>query len=141
MEHIGKSLSILYRIHQKNLAKRLKAYGFGNGTLHSYLLAIIRKPGLTQEQITNETKFDKATTARSVKQLEEAGYVERVVDEQDRRSYLLYPTERAIAFFPQLQVILAETNQELIRGLSEEERLQLQALLHTLYEQHQGQTE
>lgn len=134
METIGKLITLINRIHQRHVVKELKDFGFGSGTHHSYLLTVLKRPGLSQEQITSETKFDKATTTRSVKMLEEAGYIERVVDEKDRRSFLLYPTERAKAFEPHVYALLQESNKHLTRHLTEEERVQLQILLQKLFD-------
>jgi DNA-binding MarR family transcriptional regulator len=77
---IGKLISHLYRRNQKILSQKLAPYGIGSGGQHSFLKLILQHPGITQEQLTNELKFDKATTARSVKQLEESGYIERETD-------------------------------------------------------------
>lgn len=135
---IGKLMSYLQRINQKELAGILKLYGIGGGGHHSYLKSILVNPGLNQDQLTNEVKFDKATTARCVKQLEEADFIYRRVDDNDRRSYLLYPTEKAKAFEPTLQRILDEHNRQLTSCLTETEKEQLSALLHKIYESKQG---
>ncbi|MNI82306.1 transcriptional regulator SlyA [compost metagenome] len=104
-------------------------YGIGSGGQHIFLKLIVNRPGITQDQMTNEMKFDKATTARSVKKLEEAGYIERRTDPKDRRSSLLYPTPRAVKFAPVLQSILADLDSKLTFELTEEEADQLVALL------------
>jgi DNA-binding MarR family transcriptional regulator len=118
---IGKLVSQLQRRNQKILSKKLAPYGIGSGGQHSFLKLILQRPGITQEQLTNELKFDKATTARSVRQLEESGYIERQTDPNDRRSYLLFPTTKAVDFSPVLQEILNELNADLVRNLSDEE--------------------
>lgn len=134
MNSIGKLISFSNRIYQKHLSKRLKQIHFGSGAHQSYLILVLKQPGLTQEQLTNEVKFDKATTARSIKQLEQDGYVERRVDEKDRRSYRLYPTEKARKIEPEIYKVLADLNDHLTRHLTSEERGQLLMLLEKLYE-------
>lgn len=131
-EPIGKLLSQVHRQHQRALVKELLPYGIGGGGQYSFLKLILNQPGITQERMTGEMKFDKATTARAVKQLEHAGYLERRVDPADRRSALLYPTSKAEAFAPQLNAILAEFNQKLAAGLTSEEVDQLVYLLQKL---------
>lgn len=126
---IGKLISYLHRQSQKVLVRDLLPYGIGSGGQHTFLKLILNTPGITQDQMTVETKFDKATTARSVKHLEEAGYIERRPDPADRRSSLLYPTAKAIAFKPTLQSVLDNLNIRLSTGLTEEEYAQLIALL------------
>lgn len=128
-EPIGKLISHLHRQNQKILVKKLMPYGIGSGGQHSFLKLILNRPGITQDLLTHELKFDKATTARSVKQLEESGYIERKIDPKDRRSYLLHPTAKALDFAPTLQSILNEFNRNLTRNLTDEEEAQLIALL------------
>lgn len=129
-EPIGKLVSQLHRQNQKYLVKELLPYGIGSGGQHIFLKLIVNHPGITQDQMTNEMKFDKATTARSVKKLEEAGYIERRTAPKDRRSSLLYPTPKAVKFAPVLQSILTDLDRKLTLDLSEEEVDQLIALLH-----------
>ncbi|MBE0338385.1 MarR family winged helix-turn-helix transcriptional regulator [Paenibacillus sp. 23TSA30-6] len=129
---IGKLISHLYRRNQKILSRKMTPYGIGSGGQHSFLKLILQRPGITQEQLTNELKFDKATTARSVKQLEESGYIERETDPNDRRSYLLSPTVKALDFSPVLQGILDEFNADLVQNLSDEEEDLLIALLQKI---------
>lgn len=131
-EPIGKLISYLHRQNQKMLVKQLVPYGIGGGGQHTFLKLILAQPGITQDQLTNELKFDKATTTRSVKQLMESGYVERRVDPKDRRSYLLYPTPKALEFSPVLQSILNKFNKEFVSNLTNEEEDQLIFLLHKI---------
>ena len=133
-EPIGKLISHLHRQNQKLLVKELVPYGIGSGGQHSFLKLILAQPGITQDQLTHELKFDKATTARSVKQLEESGYIERKVDPKDRRSFLLYPTNKALDFSPTLQLILNEFNRKLTRNLTAQEESQLVTLLQKISE-------
>ncbi|OKP82447.1 transcriptional regulator [Paenibacillus helianthi] len=132
-EPIGKLISQLHRQHQKWLVKELLPYGIGSGGQHSFLKLILSHPGITQDQMTSEMKFDKATTARSVKMLEEAGYIERRTDPKDRRSSLLYPTAKALEFAPVLQSVLAELNRKLTLDFTADEVDQLVILLQKVY--------
>ncbi|RAI98352.1 MarR family transcriptional regulator [Paenibacillus pabuli] len=135
---IGKMLSYIHRFNQKELASILKPFDIGGGGHHNYLKAILSNPGLNQDQLTNELKFDKATTTRCVKQLEEAGYVYRSVDSSDRRSYLLYPTQKAKDFEPVLKRILDEFSLQMTNCLSESDKQQFADLLKKIYDSKQG---
>lgn len=129
---IGKLISYISRQNQKNLAKRLKPYQIGGGGQHSFLKEILLNPGINQDQLTTDLKFDKATTARAVKHLEETGYITRRVDTNDRRSYQLYPTQKGLDFGPILKEILVSFDQQLTGGLSDEEKDTLTTLLKKL---------
>ncbi|KAA9006321.1 MarR family transcriptional regulator [Paenibacillus spiritus] len=131
-EPIGKLLSYLHRNNQKTLIKELVPYGIGGGGQHSFLKLILSEPGITQDQLTVRLKFDKATTARSVKQLEDSGYIERQVDPLDRRSHLLFPTGKAKDFEPVLERILENNNRRLARHLTDAEEDQLIGLLQKM---------
>ncbi|MEK5238351.1 MarR family transcriptional regulator [Paenibacillus sp. FSL L8-0470] len=131
-EPIGKLISNLQRQNQKYLARELAPYGIGSGGQHSFLKLILGQPGITQDQMTNEMKFDKATTARSVKHLEHLGYIERRTDPKDRRSSLLYPTAKTLEFAPVFQAIMDELNRKLSANLTEEEADLLVTLLQKI---------
>lgn len=132
-EPIGKLISYIHRQNQKNLAKHLSPYGIGSGGQHTFLKSVLQKPGITQDQLTQLLKFDKATTARSIKQLEQSGYIERKPDPNDRRSHLLYPTPKAREFAPTLQLILDNSNKKLIHHLNPGEEDFLISLLQKIY--------
>ncbi|WP_042166387.1 MarR family winged helix-turn-helix transcriptional regulator [Paenibacillus gorillae] len=134
-EPLGKLISYVHRQNSKILTKALSPYGIGSGGQHSFLKTILISPGVTQDQLTQQLKFDKATTARSVKQLEQSGYIERRPDPNDRRSHLLYPTLKAEQFHPTLKKILQQTNENLASNLSSDEEEQLMLLLQKVSRQ------
>lgn len=131
-EPIGKLISYIHRQNQKNLAKYLSPYGLGSGGQHTFLKSVLQKPGITQDQLTQLLKFDKATTARSIKLLEQSGYIERKPDPSDRRSHLLYPTAKAIEFAPELQMMLDNYNKKLVHHLNPGEEDLLISLLQKI---------
>lgn len=131
---IGKLISVINRQNQKFLTKELKPYDIGGGGQHSFLVEILMHPGINQDRLTSDLRFDKATTARTVKQLEQAGYIERKVDMTDRRSYQLYPTQKGIEFLPKLLNILEEANHRLLKELTIDEGRQLIHLLKKMVE-------
>jgi DNA-binding MarR family transcriptional regulator len=129
---LGKIISYTNRQIQKKLAKDLKPYSLSGGGQPSFLIEINRRPGINQDQLTSELKFDKATTARAVKHLEEAGYIVRQTDENDRRSYLLFPTEKGKDVYPILLNKLDAFNSRISGNLTPVEYEQLIYLLKKL---------
>jgi DNA-binding MarR family transcriptional regulator len=129
---IAKLLSCMNRQIQKNLTKELKPYQLSGGGQSSFLIEILNRPGINQDQLTTELKFDKATTARAVKHLENTGYIVRKIAENDRRSYRLYPTQKGVDFHPILLGILESVNNQLTRQLTQGEQEQLISLLKKL---------
>ena len=68
----------------------------GVGTAEIDLIHALRHhPGCTQAQLAELLHADKAAIARRTKNLEGKGYLVRQDAPNDRRSQLLYPTEKA----------------------------------------------
>ncbi|MCE4047659.1 MULTISPECIES: MarR family transcriptional regulator [Bacillaceae] len=126
---LGRLISVIHRQNQKYLLKAFKQYQIGNGGQYAFLKWIIQKPGINQDELTSKLKFDKATTARSVHQLEKAGYIIKETARKDRRANELYPTKKAIDVYPHIQFVLDQLNKELTKNLTDEERNQLMYLL------------
>lgn len=112
---LGRLISVIHRQNQKFLLKAFKNYNIGNGGQYAFLKSIIQSPGINQDELTSKLKFDKATTARSVSQLEKAGYIRKETSENDRRANELFPTEKAIQVYPHIQFVLNELNKELTK--------------------------
>ncbi len=87
-------LSILYRNTQKYFDRLLAKYDIGAGQL-IYMIAINENEGVTMQEVSRLLEMDKGTTTKSIQRLIEQGYVETVVDENDRRIKHLYMTEKA----------------------------------------------
>ncbi|WOD61478.1 MarR family transcriptional regulator [Niallia taxi] len=126
---LGRLISVIHRQNQKYLLKAFKNYNIGNGGQYAFLKWIIQSPGINQDELTSKLKYDKATTARSVSQLEKAGYIRKETSESDRRANELFPTEKAIQVYPHIQFVLDELNKELTKNLTDDERKQLISLL------------
>jgi len=67
-DSIGQMISILYRMGQTNMGKRLKPYNIGKGQF-VFLAALLVKDGISQDEIAANFNFDKATAARAVQHL------------------------------------------------------------------------
>ena len=52
---------------------------------HSYVLAVCRTPGISQEELARSICINKSNVTRHLAYLEEHGYVERRQSESDRR--------------------------------------------------------
>ncbi len=94
-EPLGKWISILYRYSMIYANEFLKEFGMSGGQL-PFFMNIIEHPGITQEELSGLIKIDKSTTARAIKNLLKNGFVTKEIDKNDRRSYKLYPTKKAL---------------------------------------------
>lgn len=93
-ENIGKYISQLHRKGNVFINRELSKYDLSVGQF-MFLLDLYMKDGKNQEEISDNLKIDKGTTARAIKKLEEQGFVIRIKNENDKRSNKIYLTDKA----------------------------------------------
>lgn len=59
-----------------------------------YLMEIHKRSGLSQDDLANTFGQSKGTIAKALRKLEDKGYVERIIDENNRRKYILKTTKK-----------------------------------------------
>jgi DNA-binding MarR family transcriptional regulator len=87
----------------------------------SFLLALSWKEGCSQEHLARYLNLSKATATRAIAALEKGGYVYRIKDENDRRIYRVFISEKGKQTVPLIVRTLGEWNRTLLSGFSEEE--------------------
>ena len=117
MPKFMKTLNNISRSQLTFRAERLKAEGIC-ATHHSFILAICHNKGRSQEQLSRELCLNKSTVARTLNYLEEKGYVVREANPQDKRSFLVYPTDKMLEIYPLVVSITREWNESLCEGIS-----------------------
>ena len=98
----------------------------------SYIDAICRCPGITQDQLARRIFINKSNVARQLAILEEDGYVERRPSPEDKRAIQVFPTQKAIDAMPESVRIFRCWESFVAQDLSEEERCQLASMLEKL---------
>lgn len=91
---LGRLIAILYRKNQIYLNTQLKPYNLTSGEV-GLLMSLYQEEGQTQEALSAALNIDKAATARTVKVLEQKGYVNREQDTEDKRCNRIHLTEKA----------------------------------------------
>lgn len=117
---VGRLLSLLYRYGHMFAGERLKPLGIGKGQ-YIFLNALYKKDGINQEELSDYLKIDKGTTAKALKKLEAEGYVRRPVSPEDKRSYRIHLTDKALELEPEIRSVLMEWRRILSAGFTEEE--------------------
>ncbi len=87
----------------------------------SYILTICRRPGISQEALSRRLFINKSNVTRSLSYLESHGFVTREHSAEDKRSILVYPTEKAYDILPQVREIIRGWNAYITEGFTEEE--------------------
>lgn len=109
--------SILYRQTFQDLNIKLKPYRI-TASQYMYILCICENEGLSQEQICDRLKIDRAPVARAVRMLESGGYITRTVSADDKRQNQLYSTEKGRQIYSDINIIVKEYEAGLLNGLT-----------------------
>ena len=112
--------SILYRCNQKYFDKQLSEYELGY--THMLLLTeIYENECISMNELALIGVFDKGTITKSIQRLEQLSYVAIENSEVDKRSKLLYTTEKTQEIMPKLYQLRSEWNSYLCTELTSEE--------------------
>lgn len=128
MKYIIKKFASIHRQSCLYLDRRLKQLGIRSGQF-VYIMLACERDGLSQENISSELKIDKSAVARTIKQLEDEGYVLRVVSNEDKRQYCIYATEKAKNIYKSMADIVGVGEDYLMEGLTDIEEELLNSLL------------
>ena len=132
-ENIGKYISQLHRKGNVFINRELSKYDLSVGQF-MFLLDLYIKDGKNQEEISDNLKIDKGTTARAIKKLEEQGFVIRIKNENDKRSNKIYLTDKAKDIKENVFDILDDWNQKISMILTKEEEKTMKNLLKKVCE-------
>jgi DNA-binding MarR family transcriptional regulator len=132
-ESLGRMASILHRIGQSHLGKKLEYYNIGAGQV-AFMAELLLKDGISQDEVASNFRCDKATAARAIQHLERHGYVERRQSVDDGRVKKVFVTDKGREFQPTLFSLLEDWTETLFKGFSTEEREIVLRLLRRIVE-------
>ncbi|GAA0738007.1 bilirubin utilization transcriptional regulator BilQ [Clostridium oceanicum] len=127
-EGISQYICILYKDFQNYCEERLKPYNLTKGVYY-YLILVSKKPGITSKEISEELKVDKGYTARTIKKLNEYGYIKKVTNDKDKKSFNIYPTKECEKVINMMINLFPQWEEKLLQGLSKDEACVLNGLL------------
>ncbi|MDE6760286.1 MAG: MarR family transcriptional regulator [Lachnospiraceae bacterium] len=93
--NFGRCISILDRLMKMYYDHGLAEFEIGWGQ-QFYVEYIYDHPGATAQEMVECIRVDKATLTKVIKKLKEIGYIRIVRSENDKRSKLLYLTDKAV---------------------------------------------
>ncbi len=125
---IGRYLTMISRHLRNHLDKKFMSLGLSSGTF-DFMLVTYYFNGCNQEKLSTILQYDKGTTARALKKLEDGGFVKRIKDPADKRAYKITITDKADSIFDEVKRLMKEVNTDMLAGFSDEETKQLEGLL------------
>lgn len=132
MDITGRKITKIAREAEKLVLVSLREEGVGTAEI-DLIHALRHNPGCTQARLAEILHADKAAIARRTKNLEAKGFLIRRADPNDRRSQLLFPTEKAEEMKSSKAEIEASFYEYLTSALAEDEAAAFAALLEKLY--------
>ena len=132
MDITERKITKIAREAEKLVLLSLREEGVGTAEI-DLIHALRHHPGCTQAKLAELLHADKAAVARRTKNLEEKGFLVREDDPDDRRSRLLFPTEKAEKLKCSKAEIESSFYEYLTSVLTETEAQTFAALLDKLY--------
>lgn len=86
-----------------------------------YLVRICENPGIIQEKLAEMIKVDRTTASRAIKKLEINGFIERIKDNQNKKTKKLFPTEKGDTVYPFIRRENDYSNKVALSGFSQNE--------------------
>jgi MarR family transcriptional regulator for hemolysin len=129
IEPISRKLNNLGRICLNILSRRIKHLDI-NRYYYPLTLIYINNGRLSQKALAEMLDKDKSAIVSIIDVLSEKGYVNRVVNPDDRREHLISVTEKAEKDIPHIIAAFEEMNRDLTKDISAEE---MQTFYNVLY--------
>jgi DNA-binding MarR family transcriptional regulator len=133
---IGLLLRLLYQHYSQDIHASLRDAGFGDiRPTHANVFPFVPEEGITVSELAELARVRKQTMAEAVEQLERMGYAERRPNPRDRRSRLVFLTERGASVKPITHATAARVEEHWAQLIGADELEALRAsLLHLLSE-------
>ena len=126
-------LRLLYQRHAQDIEAALGEAGFGDlRPPHANVFPFVPPEGITVSELAELARVRKQTITQAVEQLERMGYVERRPNLRDRRSRLVFLTERGASVKPVTHATAARVEEHWAALTSREELEAMRASLMRL---------
>ena len=123
-----KWLSVADRFAKAYLDERLAPLGI-NSSQHIYLLKVCDHPGISQDSLLDSVYVHPSNVVRMVASLEKKGLITRASCKQDKRTWQLYPTQRALDICGQIRAACEETESVLLHDLTAQTQAEFLSIL------------
>src|SRR3954471_18728735 len=122
------ALSDLIRVYQFRDRDRICCFDVSVSQCYA-LEALVRREGMTLNDLASHLYLDKSTASRVVDALERKQYVERAPHPEDRRAVVLTPTEAGRALYRTIRQGILEEEQQLLADFEPDVRQAMTQLI------------
>ncbi|OWT33590.1 hypothetical protein BGI41_01670 [Methanobrevibacter sp. 87.7] len=125
---IGTYVQMISKSYSKYLNHKFNSIGL-NSTQVSILFHIQFENNINQEKISKGCNINKGAVARSLKKLEDEGYLIREVDEDNRRQNIISLTKKGEETFKKIKEISRNYESRVLKNINKESLKELKELL------------
>jgi DNA-binding MarR family transcriptional regulator len=126
----GHQIRRLNQISTHLFSKHMQDSGYDiTPVQYAALLAIKVMPNSDQVQIANYISYDKVTIGGVIERLQRKGLISRDVNERDKRARILNITNEGIHMISQVEAVIEQIQQDILKMLDEEEQQTFMRLL------------
>lgn len=122
--HVVNLITLIYKAQKIYFNKMLCELEINNTQLH-ILFEIQKDSKINQEKIARRCNVNKGAIARSIKKLEDNGFIERTIDENNRRQNIISLTDKGNNTLNHSKMILNEFEEYLFDDNDYNEVLQI----------------
>lgn len=131
--NFGRCISILDRLMKMYYDRNLSDFEIGWGQ-QFYVEYIYDHPGVTAQEMVKCIRVDKATLTKVIKKLKEIDYIRIVRSETDKRSKLLYLTDKAVPAARRIKEIHSRFYSTLCSNISSQDIQQAERTMEQMME-------
>ncbi|GAD46227.1 hypothetical protein ANG6_0722 [Streptococcus anginosus T5] len=129
--HLFRQMGIISRQAMMNMNHEASQYNLDNN-LFLILIRIVEHEGLNQSQLSHMVKIDKTTLSRSLRKLEDKGFITKKVNSKNKKFKELFPTTKALHIYDRLIGFETIYIQSVMKNLTSSELFQLEAILNKI---------
>lgn len=123
MEHsdfIGHRINVLARMSAKRQNEKFFHTGL-TSCQYSVILCLVEHGALIQSKIREQLYIEASTLSRTLDNMENCGWIMRIVDENDKREKRVELTDKARERFPELLQMIDELQKQILNGIPSKE--------------------
>lgn len=128
LNHIMEELKVLNKLHIKMMSQMCNEITPDQGKL----LHLIKNEKLTQKEIAQHLHITEATLSVRMKRLVDSGFIERIVDEDDKRAYKIVLSNKGEQLVNDIEQSLKHYQEVICQGLTQEDYEVVLNLIHKI---------
>lgn len=127
---------ILIRLITSNINNYIASKTAHTGIKHGqfeYFLFISKHEGINQKELSKLKSIGKASVTKAIKILVQNDLIERIVDENDKRNFKLYITDKGKSYIEEFKSFRDEIENTVFYDFSQKEKAALNSMLEKMY--------